>query len=899
MILFANPWLLLALLGLPLLWLWLKYRTPPLPKRHLFPSTRFIATERQKHRTPLASKKRAQTPIWLRLLRVLTIATLILACASPFLPAENTITHDETDALVKNIIANPRQPVAILIDNGWSSATAWHHLQETLSQTIAILPDNLFTVIPTATPPKTPPTPLNARQAQETAKTLTAQAWFIDRINTLKALQAMPTPPQMLFWLNDGIASQAKNQLKNDLQSYARQQDIPFYQLRLHTNADASLHPPPILTPPQDNDAKTLATITTSTTDANRLYTLSAYDDKQNLLFTQPYQLNQKTLAVHLPKDSPPHFVNQIHYLKLTADASFDAHQMPNAAQTFFLAASRHKPTIALLHPTVQPPPPLLDPNHYIATALAPRQLPITNTPIEDALSQNPSLIFWHDEYTILNQEQQQALATWLKKGGTLIRFGGKNTLSQQHPDLTPAALQEISSHAESLFAAPDKTPTTRILFMPTSPLYDFDSITTQITPQLAFLNNHPPQSPQPQIWAQTQDNRPVISARSVGQGWLVFFHQPIAPLRSDLAFSQHFPAILTTLTQIENQNATKTQNRPTTPAAQHAQQAEPISLLDGWGNLQPPQDHNTAITTATATPSAVTPPGLYATAYQTHAFNLSAFLPTPPRLADYNDIPVFALATAPPPPPPDINPWLVVTILMLITMETALLRAVAIVLIVLSLPMQSQAQPYFYPQLAYMLTQDAQQNAISRQGLKRLTDYINQRTSIQLDEPLAITPYHDALPFMTLIYWPIGQDSQPLDSQAENRLRNYLSNGGIILFAVKDQQAARIMTLPAIEPIDAQHAINRSFFLLPTEIWRHARLSMPWTDQSQNQNQTETATIITMQDNIARIWQEDERNIRTEIALRIGLNIVLYALTGNYKLDQIHALTIIDRLKR
>ncbi|MBV8104275.1 MAG: DUF4159 domain-containing protein, partial [Hyphomicrobiales bacterium] len=35
------------------------------------------------------------------------------------------------------------------------------------------------------------------------------------------------------------------------------------------------------------------------------------------------------------------------------------------------------------------------------------------------------------------------------------------------------------------------------------------------------------------------------------------------------------------------------------------------------------------------------------------------------------------------------------------------------------------------------------------------------------------------------------------------------------------------------------------------------------------------------------------------ELALRGGVNIVMYTLTGNYKADQVHAKDIIERLTR
>jgi hypothetical protein len=35
------------------------------------------------------------------------------------------------------------------------------------------------------------------------------------------------------------------------------------------------------------------------------------------------------------------------------------------------------------------------------------------------------------------------------------------------------------------------------------------------------------------------------------------------------------------------------------------------------------------------------------------------------------------------------------------------------------------------------------------------------------------------------------------------------------------------------------------------------------------------------------------------EFAVRFGINLVMYALTGNYKGDQVHVDTILERLRR
>ena len=73
---FAAPWVLTALIALPILWLILR-AMPPSPRRVAFPGVALLLG--------LADKRpeARRTPWWLLLLRLLAIAALILAFAGP------------------------------------------------------------------------------------------------------------------------------------------------------------------------------------------------------------------------------------------------------------------------------------------------------------------------------------------------------------------------------------------------------------------------------------------------------------------------------------------------------------------------------------------------------------------------------------------------------------------------------------------------------------------------------------------------------------------------------------------------------------------------------------------------------------------------------------------------
>ena len=80
---FLSPWLLAALLTLPIIY-WLLRAVPPRPATVAFPPTRILVGLENEEKT--ADK----TPWWLTLIRLLAAALVILALAEPGLnPSKN------------------------------------------------------------------------------------------------------------------------------------------------------------------------------------------------------------------------------------------------------------------------------------------------------------------------------------------------------------------------------------------------------------------------------------------------------------------------------------------------------------------------------------------------------------------------------------------------------------------------------------------------------------------------------------------------------------------------------------------------------------------------------------------------------------------------------------------
>src|SRR6266852_4107354 len=176
---FASPWLLAALLALPVIW-WLLRVTPPAPRRIEFPAIRLLLGLVPREETP------ARTPWWLILLRTLLAALIILALAHPLFNPQTRLAGSG--------------PVVLVIDDGWAAARDWSRRQTAALGILAEAeredrPIVLVTTAPPASDEPAPPlAPIRAADARAAVEALRPKPWLGDRQAALARFQAMPLP---------------------------------------------------------------------------------------------------------------------------------------------------------------------------------------------------------------------------------------------------------------------------------------------------------------------------------------------------------------------------------------------------------------------------------------------------------------------------------------------------------------------------------------------------------------------------------------------------------------------------------------------------------------------------------------------------------------------------------
>ena len=234
----------------------------------------------------------------------------------------------------------------------------------------------------------------------------------------------------------------------------------------------------------------------------------------------------------------------------------------------------------------------------------------------------------------------------------------------------------------------------------------------------------------------------------------------------------------------------------------------------------------------------------------------------------------------------------------------------------------------------AYVKTGSSQTDNVSAAGLLGLTRFIGSRTALEPGDPVGVDIATDELAFYPFLYWPIDQDAPAPDEETMARVDAYMKQGGSILFDTKDQINSALgsgsstngnaklreilasLDIPPLEPVPSDHVLTKSFFLLDSFPGRYQGGDL-WVEQTGNAEEAGNrparsgdgvSTIMITSNDFAGAWAIDNQNRslfatvpaspgQREYAFRVGVNIVMYTITGNYKADQVHIPALLERL--
>ena len=914
---FAAPWLLLALIALPILWLLLR-AVPPAPIRRRFPGVALLLgltdDETQTDRTPW----------WLLLLRMVAIAAAIIGFAGPVLNPQPEAAGDG--------------PLLVLIDGTWADAPDWARRMDRVG---AVLDEAAQSGRETAIVTLTdlpPGDTLPFRAAGTWVSQLPGvqpRAWAPEGAAVLAWAQGLSGSFDTL-WLSDGLERDWRAGLLAALQARG---SVTAFESGLPVNA---------LRPASFVDGNVLLQAVRSRTGTPATLTVEAHGldpaGTPRQLATADVTFAPGDAEAEVELSLPAELRNRVTRFEIAGTRSAGAVSLTDDSlqrrEVAIIAARDEREGLRLLSPT-----------HYLEQALQPNADLISGS-IEDIVLANPDVIILADVVS-LGGTEPEALEAWVDKGGLLLRFAGPrlaaSDLGREAEDtLMPVRLRAGGRTVGGAMSWGE--PKALRSFSAESPFFGL-AVPADVTVSSQVMAQPDPNLADRTI-ATLADGTPLVTRKRLGAGQVVLFHVTANAEWSTLPLSGLFVQMLERLSVSTRMSALTAEDLAGTVWS-------PDQVLSAFGEVENAETLPgvPGERLAEDPPGPDMPPGLYAGEDRRIALNLIGAETALAATSWPADVPVEGLQITRDTPLMGIFLSAALLALLIDILATLWLSgrlrglrgASAAVTLVAALILgapQSKAQTDADIEktlaaaanvtLGYVVTGSPAIDRVSEAGLRGLSETLIRRTSIEPADPVPVNLETDELSVYPFLYWPVTPDQPRPSSEAYARLNRYLRGGGLILFDTRDantsgfsatspngrklQELALPLDIPPLEQVPADHVLTRTFYLLQDfpgrfvsrEVWVEAAPAdaeqvegMPF----RNLNDNVTPVVIGGND-WASAWAVDTSGVpmypvgrgfagerQREIAYRFGVNLIMHVLTGNYKSDQVHVPALLDRL--
>ena len=922
---FGVPYVLWALAALPVIY-WLLRVTPPAPKRIVFPPLRLLFGLKSSEETP------ARTPLWLLLMRLLAAAIAILALAEPL--------YDPTP------VARGNGPLVLVVDNGWPSGAQWQARQAAMNRALTGATRDRRPVMIVATAETAPVITqfLDPGKALKTVEDMTPRPWLPDRARTLAQLQQIKfngTP--QIMWLSDGLDHGNAKAFSDGLGKLGT---VDVFQ-------DEAEKMPLAMRPPDNANTGFGITLARLPADNQRDGRVAALDARGQVLETAPYHFALRSAEAKTIIALPLELRNDTVRIAVMANESAGSVQLVDAR-------FRRRPVGLVSGGAADSAnSPLLSDVYYIERALSP-YAELHKGTVDQVLDSGVAVIAISDIGRLSDTEHDR-IAKFVEDGGVLLRFGGPRLAAQSDDlvpvrlrvgerlmgsSMTWASPQHLTPFGDDspfrgLIIANDVTITRQVLAEPSVELADHTwARLTDGTPLvtgaakgrgwivLFHVAASPGWSSLPISGLYVDMLRRVVELSEGMRGGAAAAKTGTFPPFQTLDGFGHLEKPYPEATPLRASEMETAIVGPLHPPGLYGVQGALIAL------------------NAFGTHSALRPLNVGRSLY-----------PYSGSVAQELKWPMLELALI----LLLIDALISLALRGYITFtghryrKTAVRAATAILLMLIPLAAMVIASPAFAApsratniedkvlesaldtRLAYVVTGDAEVDSMSKAGLFGLGLELRARTAYEPAEPVGVDVERDTLSFYPLLYWPMARAEKDLSPVAVAKIDQFMREGGTILFDTRDSPIGGLgstaspgeavlrrvlskLDIPPLEPAPQDHVLTRTFYLLKEfpgrwsggQLWVEA---LPPIDPKNPPSSPVAARggdgvspIIMGGNDWAAAWAKDEKGNalaavvpggeqQRETAIRFGINVVIYAMTGNYKTDQVHVPALLERL--
>lgn len=921
---FTAPWVLAALAALPIIW-WLLRVTPPAPRLVRFPAIRLLFRLREKEDTP------ARTPWWLLLLRLLIVALLIVGLAQPLWNPGGAFKREG--------------PLVLVVDNGWAAASNWDRRRAMVGDLIEKAEREKRQVVLVTTArrvanqPIEPSRLLRPADAKAQFQALVPEPWPVDRKAAAEALAKIDVGGAAnVVWLADGLAAP---------------DEAAFFAALLRLGAvavhlDGPDAQPLLLHPPRLAGEAIVFRVERANGERPAAYNVRAFADDGRGVARQRVDFAAGERAVEVALRLPSELRNRV--------ARIDIDRHASAGAVLLLDERLRRRPVGLVtaaaHTDGQP---LLSDLYYLDRALAPFTELRKGTVTE--LLQRPLAVIVLTDAAPATVDELRRLRRWVEEGGVLIRFAGP-LLAEASDELVPTALRTGDRNFGG--AMTWTKPVALAPFAAESPFAGL-VVPAEVTVLRQVLAEPSPDLAR-KTWARLADGTPLVTADRRQKGLLVLVHTTANPEWSNLPISGLFVDVLRRMVELSHGIAAGGDERPRT--------LSPHLTLDGFGRLGTPPASALSIESTQLDKVAIGPshpPGFYGDQANRRGVNLAISVTS---LRPLGDLPSgMEKSVYRDPTEVDLKPWLLAVALALLLFDLFLsyflrglwptrggaakggkapggkppaklgakpaAKATAILLATLAAlavagdalaqeerrrapPSDPAARAVRETVIAYIRTGNADTDQVSEAALRGLGRILTDRTSVEPAPPVGVVPGQDELAFYPVLYWPVTPGQPPPSREGIAALQDYLRNGGMIIFDIRNQgsdiedtgtlrRLVEGLQIPALARLADNHVLTRTYYLLPRFPGRYTANPV-WVARADQAAKDGVSPVVIGSNDWAAAWAVDQRGrylfpispggeLQREYAYRAGVNMIMYALSGNYKSDQVHAPTILRRL--
>ncbi|WP_310621341.1 DUF4159 domain-containing protein [Flexibacterium corallicola] len=928
---FTNIWVLWALLSLPAIW-WLLRLTPPPPQTVLFAPIKLLAAIQHKEETPHHS------PWWLILIRLLIASLIIFSLSGP--------------------IWKPLSPFGstegvrwIVLDNGWDAAPAW---EKQIRLAITLINEageagQPVLLVSTADGPTQSMSTDSATKTLEKLRALEPRSWAADRVQLLSGLADVSStvPPSEIFWLSSLIGEDVNpNAFQEALQDIAPQSKITIFNDPYNLQALNGIV----------NSSKAMeVSIERLFPDTEDNLNILAQDSKGRVIAQASANFKNGEKLGWASFNLPTELRNDIVQLNIsgvqTAGAAFlidDRWQRQKVGIVSSSSSTRGQPLLSPTHFLKH----ALEPTSDLPQS---RNKDIAQV-IPDYLNKGVSTLILADVGRLPTPTKAR-LEEWIEAGGTLVRFAGPR-LAAGSDDLIPVRLRQgdrslggslswekpqllHSFSPEGLFNSlsipPDISVSRQVLAEPTADLQ---------RQTLASLEDGTPL-----VTARRMGRGQLILFHVTAD--TTWSNLPLSgtfvEMLNAIVTSSHNPRP-TSQKVLENEDAGSRQLAPFKSLNGFGHLTPPP--ISARAILEAEFSKTRA--------TRKTPAGLYGTQTAFRALNLlsdgQGLIPL-----GFLNLEGQVVRPYPSGTPFDLKGPLLVVAFLLAILDSILVlfiigrptrprflrgmkqkTVLLIALCILSAGLEDAwaqgdlraLDATLDTRLAYIKTGIKSIDDTSRAGLFGLSRMLSSRTALEPKAPVSIDLSKDELAFYPLIYWPVAPHMPTPSQETISRLDAYMSNGGTVLFDTRDQYKSPIsgaasteekrklqdilssLNLPPLEPVPEDHVLTKTFYILNTfpgryadgPLWVQANTGSQSNGSRPVRSGDGVSPLLITSNDLAAAWaiHPDGSYIyptipadpmQREFSYRVGINILMYTMTGNYKADQVHIPALLERL--